>query len=154
MGNDDKRPGPGNPWLMEPRQYTNRLRLMLPSNKASINQAVDEILRTAACCGQLDDARTDLEIALREALANAVIHGNGDSANKRIFVRCYAGPRSGVLVIVRDEGPGFDPRQVPDPRTEERIHLDHGRGVFLMKRLMDVVEFRRGGSEVLLYKAV
>ena len=153
MGNDN-RPGPRTPWPVIPRNYTQRLRLMLPSSKASINEAVEQILNTAACCGDLEDSRTDLEIALREALANAVIHGNGDSKGKRIFVRCYAGPRSGVLVIVRDEGKGFNPQDVPDPRSDERLHLDHGRGVFLMKRLMDVVEFRRGGSEVLLYKSI
>ena len=58
-----------------------------------------------------------------------------------------------MLILVRDQGNGFDPNKVPDPRDADRMHLHHGRGLFLMRALMDYVEFRRGGCEVLLYKA-
>jgi len=53
---------------------------------------------------------------------------------------------------VRDQGPGFDPARVPDPRHPDRRHLHHGRGLLLMRELMDRVEYRRGGREVLLFK--
>jgi len=100
----------------------------------------------------LAKSRADVEIAVREALANAFIHGNGLCRAKRVLLRCYGGPRSGLLVLVRDQGPGFDPARVPDPRHPGRIELHHGRGLLLMRELMDCVEYRRGGREVLLLK--
>lgn len=106
-----------------------------------------------ARCGFSEELRTDLEIALHEALANAMEHGNDGRARRRIFLRCYGGPRAGILIAVRDEGPGFDPDAVPDPRERDRRELAHGRGLFLMRELMDDVTFRRGGREVVLYRA-
>ena len=60
--------------------------------------------------------------------------------------------RKGFIIAVRDEGPGFDPAQVPDPRREDRLHLTHGRGIFLMRELMDHIQHRKGGREIVLYK--
>jgi len=57
-----------------------------------------------------------------------------------------------TLVLVRDEGAGFEPAEIPDPRNNDRLQLDHGRGLFLMRALMDQVEYRRRGREVLLFK--
>ncbi len=140
------------PWPLDRREYDHRLRTHMPSTKQALNEAVGRVLKIARDCGCLDDGEADLEIALREALANAIIHGNAYGAAKSIFLRCYAATNSGILIIVRDEGPGFDPDQVPDPRDEDRMYLHHGRGLLLMRALMDYVEYRRSGSEVVLYK--
>jgi serine/threonine-protein kinase RsbW len=129
------------------------MRCCLPSTKESINEAVNGVVEIADGCGMAEDCRTDLEIALREALANAVKHGNEYGTGKNVFVRCYASAKSGLLVLVRDEGSGFDPAEVPDPRDEDRVHLSHGRGLFLMRALVDFVEHRKDGREVVLYKA-
>jgi serine/threonine-protein kinase RsbW len=102
--------------------------------------------------GCLADHQAELEIALREALANAVLHGNQADETKRVLVRAYCDPGQGFVIAVRDEGPGFDPTQVPDPRGEDRLHLSHGRGIFLMRELMDHIEHRKGGREVVLFK--
>ena len=98
--------------------------------------------------------RADLEIALREALANAIAHGNGSRPGRKVFLRCYGGPRAGILIAVRDEGNGFDPDAVPDPRSVDRRQLAHGRGLLLMRELMDALEFRRGGTEVVLFRSL
>ena len=74
------------------------------------------------------------------------------AAGKRVLVRCYTHEDFGLLVAIRDEGKGFDPEDIPDPRNAERIHLHHGRGVFMMRELMDQVMHRKGGREVVLYK--
>ena len=87
-----------------------------------------------------------------EALANAVLHGNQNIEDKRVLVRAYCDPGQGFLIVVRDEGPGFDPDRVPDPRRQDRRELSHGRGIFLMRELMDHVEHRKGGREVILVK--
>lgn len=129
-----------------------RYRAVLSSTTESINRAVTEVLSLAAKTRCLNGARAEMEIALREALANAVFHGNRGDPDRRVLVRVYGDPGCGVVMAVRDEGPGFEPSAVPDPRGEDRLHLTHGRGIFLMQALMDRVEYRRGGTEVVLFK--
>ena len=123
------------------------------STRESINEVAERVRQeVAGRPGFADDDMTNVEIALREALANAIIHGNENDPNKQVVVSCYCEKGRGVLIAVLDEGKGFDPDAVPDPRGAKRIHLHHGRGIFLMRALMDRVEHRNGGREVLLYK--
>jgi serine/threonine-protein kinase RsbW len=92
-------------------------------------------------------------MALHEALANAVIHGNGENPCKRVFVRCRCYMDGEVSITVRDEGKGFDTATVLDPTAPENRLLTHGRGIFLMETLMDEVSFEDGGSAVRMRKA-
>jgi len=138
-------------WPFDRSTYPIRRRVSLPSTRQSISDAVAVILEVARRCGCAAEQEADLEIALREALANAVIHGNDENENKGVFVRCYGGSDK-TLILVRDEGAGFEPDEIPDPRGNDRVQLDHGRGLFLMRALMDQVEYRRRGCEVLLFK--
>jgi serine/threonine-protein kinase RsbW len=133
------------------RDFPIRFRVSIPSTKPALNRAVKRVLTMARRCGYVSGDLVDIEIAVREALANAMIHGNAEQKTKRVFLRCYAGPRASMLIFVRDEGPGFDPTDVPDPTDDDCVHRSHGRGLFLMRELMDHVEYRRGGTEVLLY---
>lgn len=129
-----------------------RFRIWIPSTNPAMNRAVAKVAQLAVRCGCSEDRQADLEIALREALANAMTHGNARRPGRKVFLRCYAGPRAGILIAVRDEGQGFDPDRVPDPRSTNRKHLSHGRGLLLMRELTDWVAFRRGGSEVVLFR--
>lgn len=94
----------------------------------------------------------DVQLALREALNNAVVHGNAMNAHKVVQVRCRCEFGTGVQITVTDYGEGFDPSEVPDPLTAERLLAEHGRGIHLMKSVMDEVSFKRGGSEVHMRK--
>jgi serine/threonine-protein kinase RsbW len=141
-------------WPFLRRDLPYRLRVWIPSTRPAINGAVDQVCRLAERCGCPEDRQADLEIALREALANAISHGNGLRPGRRVFLRCYAGPKAGILIAVRDQGKGFDPEGVPDPRDPDRQFLAHGRGLLLMRELMDRLEFRRGGSEVVIYQSL
>jgi serine/threonine-protein kinase RsbW len=138
-------------WPLDRSAYEIRRRQIYPSTLESITPAVELIVEVSRRCGCGTDQEADLEIAVREALANAVIHGNSKNEQKKIFVRCY-GADARTLILVRDQGPGFEPNDVPDPRNRERVQLDHGRGLFLMRALMDRVEYRKDGREVLLFK--
>jgi len=140
------------PFVLDRRTLAFRFRRRLHSTTPGINRTVRDILKHARVTGCLADHQAELEIALREALANAVFHGNGSDAAKKVLVRAYCDPGKGFVIAVRDEGPGFDPAQVPDPRREDRLQLTHGRGIFLMRELMDHIEHRKGGREVVLYK--
>ena len=140
------------PFALDRRTLAFRYRRSLESTTPGINRAVRDILKHARITGCLADHHAELEIALREALANAVLHGNRSDAAKRVLVRAYCDPKKGFVIAVRDEGRGFDPSKVPDPRREDRLQLTHGRGIFLMRELMDHIEHRKGGREVVLYK--
>ena len=93
-----------------------------------------------------------VELALREALSNAMLHGNRLDARKLVHVRCRCECGKGVFIVVRDQGNGFDPSKVPDPLAFENLNSEHGRGIHLMKLSMDEVSFERGGTEVHMRK--
>jgi serine/threonine-protein kinase RsbW len=82
-----------------------------------------------------------------------VLHGNSLEAHKLVHIHCCCEPNNGVCIVVRDQGKGFDPSQVPDPLALENLSAEHGRGIHLMKLAMDKVSFGRKGTEVLLHKA-
>ncbi|HZN55435.1 MAG TPA: ATP-binding protein [Candidatus Polarisedimenticolaceae bacterium] len=140
------------PFALDRHTLAFRYRRRLGSTTKAIDRAVRDILKNARITGCLVDHPQELEIALREALANAVLHGNKNDTDKKVLVRAYCDPRKGFVIAVRDEGSGFDPAKVPDPRRPDRVHLTHGRGIFLMRELMDHIEHRKGGREVVLYK--
>jgi serine/threonine-protein kinase RsbW len=93
-----------------------------------------------------------VELALREAVSNAILHGNRMDARKLVHVRCCCEGTKGVFIVVTDQGQGFDPNQVPDPQAVENLGAEHGRGIYLMKLAMDEVSFERGGTEVHIRK--
>jgi len=142
------------PFPLDRRSFVFRFRRSFKSTKEGINRTVKDILKHARLNGCLAGHQAELEIALREALANAVMHGNRQDNTKKVLVRAYCDPARGFVIAVRDEGPGFDPESVPDPRAEDRRHLPHGRGIFLMRELMDHIEHRKGGREVVLFKKI
>jgi serine/threonine-protein kinase RsbW len=113
--------------------------------------AVQTVRKLARKCHCSADRMADIEICVREAVANAIIHGNERHEGRKVLIRAYGDPDRGLLITVRDSGPGFDPALVPDPREEDRLSLGHGRGIFLMRELMDHVEHRRGGTEVRMF---
>lgn len=90
-----------------------------------------------------------VKLAAQEAVSNAFRHGNHGDPNKRISVR-YLVTAAEVLLEVEDEGPGFDPGQVPDPFTRENLHRRGGRGLFLMRAYMSWVSFNREGNRMTL----
>src|SRR5215469_30239 len=93
-----------------------------------------------------------VELALREAVNNAVVHGNRMDSRKLVHVRCRCELGKGVSLIVSQQGPGFDPSRVPNPRAVENLEANHGRGIHFMKSVMDKVSFKRWGREVRLCK--
>jgi anti-sigma regulatory factor (Ser/Thr protein kinase) len=93
-----------------------------------------------------------VELALREALNNAVVHGNRLNAQKLVHVRCRCAVGKGISITVSDQGAGFDWNAVPNPLSVENLTAEHGRGIHLMKRLMDEVSFDRRGTKVHMVK--
>ena len=123
----------------------------LPSEVAAISPFVDKLMRVIRKCRCVPESETGVEIALREALANAIIHGNHGDRRKQVYVRCCCRGDE-VSIDVRDEGPGFDIHKVTDPTAPENIGSIHGRGIYLMKAFMDEVRFDEGGVVVHMRK--
>src|ERR1700726_2473175 len=93
-----------------------------------------------------------VELALREAVSNAMLHGNRMDAHKLVHVRCCCEGAKGVFIVIRDQGDGFDPNNVPNPLAVENLGAEHGRGIHLMNLAVDEVSFERGGREVHIRK--
>jgi anti-sigma regulatory factor (Ser/Thr protein kinase) len=84
-------------------------------------------------------------IAMREALVNAVTHGNRHDPSRKVYVQYVCQPDDSLSIVIRDEGAGFDPSSVPIPKD---MGEDSKRGIHLMASCMDEVQFRRSGTEV------
>jgi serine/threonine-protein kinase RsbW len=123
----------------------------MPSEIKAISPLVNRLIRVIEGSRCVAGNEPPVELALREALSNAVVHGHRMDAHKLVQVRCQCELGKGVSIVVTDQGQGFDPKAVPDPLTVERLE-EQGRGVHLMKLAMDEVSFRRGGSEVHMRK--
>jgi serine/threonine-protein kinase RsbW len=129
-----------------------RLELKLRSELSAISPFVDRLMHLVRKCRWVPGNEEDIRIALREALSNAVIHGNHEDPGKQVYVGCRGGSDE-VSIVIRDEGQGFDTDEIPDATAAENIKSSHGRGIYLMQTLMDEVRFERGGTVVYMQKS-
>lgn len=128
--------------------------LILPSRIEAIGEAAAAAAEFARRLGLNDDEAFGIDMAVREAVTNAVLHGNRQSETKTVEVRFKNSPHE-VEITVRDEGEGFDPRSVPDPTDPQNILKTSGRGILFMNNFMDTVEWiphPEGGTIVRMTK--
>jgi serine/threonine-protein kinase RsbW len=124
----------------------------VPSEISAVSPLVERLMRLIEGSHCITGEEPAVELALREALNNAVVHGNRLDAHKLVHVRCRCKVGEGISLIVSDQGQGFDPRTIPDPLTVENLEADHGRGIHIMKLVMDEVSFEQRGTEVHICK--
>jgi anti-sigma regulatory factor (Ser/Thr protein kinase) len=129
------------------------LTMEMPANPEAISGVTDGVTQLLRRKGWPDDKSMEVELALQEALANAVRHGCGGDPNKR--VQCYVThDASGeVVIVIRDPGTGFDMNAVPDPLAGDNVFKPSGRGIYLINRLMDEVHFADEGREIRMRKS-
>jgi serine/threonine-protein kinase RsbW len=128
------------------------LRQSLPSQVEVISPFVDQLMRFIKRFPNGDGSELDIEIAIREALANAMLHGNQENPRKRVYITSRCSQDGQVLITIRDQGQGFDNGTILDPRAPENILSRNGRGIYLMRALMDEVHFEEGGTVVKMCK--
>src|SRR4030081_1392405 len=144
----------------QPRQSctfnAEKLDLKLSVTLAADRDAVDPVVRSVMnvvretkCAPGHED---DIELALTEALANAVVHGAKNDPSKIIECDVACDDKQGILIIVRDPGTGFDPTKIAKPSQGENIYASHGRGIYLINQLMDEVQFHKNGTEIHMLK--
>src|SRR5260370_26648470 len=125
----------------------------IPSEVKAISPLVERLMRLIEGSHCITGDEHAIELALREALNNAVVHGNRLDARKLVHIRVRCRVGKGISLIVSDHGQGgFDARTIPDPLAVENLEADHGRGIHFMKLAMDQVSFRPGGTEVHMCK--
>jgi serine/threonine-protein kinase RsbW len=115
----------------------------------SVVRTVMNVVREMKCATGQEDG---IELALTEALANAVTHGAKNDPSKIVECDVACDEQRGMLIIVRDPGPGFDPNKIANPCLGENIYSNHGRGIYLINQLMDEVQFHKNGTEIHMLK--
>lgn len=122
--------------------------LELPNDLRSIERSVDYLTEKGSEVGfDLDRLRLNFRVGLTEALANAMLYGNCRDPHKRVRVEARFTP-SEIRIQVTDEGRGFDPGTVRDPTLPSNRVRAGGRGIFLIRQLMDQVEFNERGNSI------
>ena len=134
----------------QPKEPVVRLRFRSDVGRipAAVEQMMSVVRQSECVLGQ----EIEVELALAEALTNAVVHGNRMDPDKWVHVRCTCDPGEGVSIVVRDEGQGFDPDRVADPTIPGGIRSPRAGGILIMQSYMDEVAFEKGGTEVHLRK--
>jgi serine/threonine-protein kinase RsbW len=123
----------------------------IPSDLSAIEPVIQSILNELQKNNYSHDAIFATHLAVEEALANAIKHGNKKDPDKQVFIRFQVdGERA--FIAVRDEGEGFKPDDVPDPTADENIEKTSGRGIMLMRTYMSEVSFSQQGDEVRMVK--
>lgn len=124
--------------------------LQIPSDYQSMSTVEKLIDKVCNNVGVNEDSYGNVLIAVTEAVNNAIQHGNNANASLQIDVAVLDSANS-VCFSIKDQGPGFDFNNLPDPTSPENILKENGRGIFLMNNLADKVEFIGGGNEVSLF---
>jgi serine/threonine-protein kinase RsbW len=121
--------------------------LVVESKLSVISGVYAQILTELEANSYGPDDIFSVHLTLEEAFVNAVKHGNKGDPTKKITVE-YSVCSDKVELVVADEGVGFDPGVVPDPRIGENLYKANGRGLLLMRSYMDVVKFNKQGNRV------
>ena len=128
--------------------------LTLPSRVETVATAAAAVAEFVSRNGVSDDFAFGIDMAVREAVTNAVIHGNSEDEDKSVEIILKSSPDA-VEISVHDQGPGFNPDEVPDPTAEENLLKTSGRGIFFMRSFMDEVVWfvpPEGGTTVRMLK--
>jgi anti-sigma regulatory factor (Ser/Thr protein kinase) len=131
---------------------TCELNLVIPATPSSIPTVSEGVRQLLVGKGWSDDELMKVELALDEALANAIRHGCKNDPTKQVQCVVSTDAAGELVIVVRDPGPGFDVAKVPNPLQGANLLKPSGRGVFLINELMDKVEFADGGREVVMQK--
>ncbi len=125
---------------------------VVQANVNAISPMVDTVMDTVARMGCAAGRELEVETALREALANAIVHGCKNDQSKKVRLCVACDESCGMLIVVRDPGEGFDPSKLANPTVAKNIFESHGRGIYLINQLMDSVRYERGGTEIHMRK--
>lgn len=128
------------------------LDLRLPGDRNAVVGATDAVAATLIRFNVPEEKRMEIVLAVQEALVNAVVHGCESDPSKEVRCRLQREPNGRIVIVVSDPGTGFEPAKLADPNRPENFYADHGRGVYLIRQLMDEVHFENGGNQIRMWK--
>lgn len=129
-----------------------RANITVSAEPGSISAVVNAVSAIAAEMKCAAGKEFEIETALREALANAILHGCGNDRTKQVQCCVACDQSRGMILVVRDPGQGFEPASIPSPVVGQNLYSEHGRGIYLINQLMDQVWYERGGTEIHMRK--
>lgn len=124
----------------------------MPGHVDAIAPLVQRVTDVLIERGVVRGHEMEIALALQEALANAVRYGARNDPAKTVHVTLSCGERQGMKIVVRDPGSGFDPASIPSPVTADGLLSDHGRGLHMIKALLDEVRWENNGTEIHMMK--
>jgi len=129
------------------------LEMDIKSVQTQIHVVEQELEKFGHKAGLSENDIEDFGIATTEMVNNAIRHGNNNDPTKYVHVK-FLVSNSEMRVVVRDDGGGFNPDKIADPLKPENLYKESGRGIFIVRMLMDKVDFRftKAGTEVILIK--
>jgi serine/threonine-protein kinase RsbW len=122
----------------------------MPSVRSAVAPTVERIVGALRQVGLEPDQRTDLAVALAEALSNAAVHGNQLNPRSQVAITLEITPGHQAIIDIKDSGKGFDAGALKDPTDASHLLVPRGRGVFLMRKLVDHIEYTAPGNRVRL----
>ena len=126
--------------------------MTLPNDPDAFRRAESELLDAIQSCGYPEASTFAVRLALEEAVVNGFKHGNAGEPDSTVNLSWSVDPRR-VQIEVEDQGRGFEPKEVPDPRAPENLERPSGRGIMLMRAYMSSVEYNEAGNKVtMLYE--
>ena len=136
---------------MSYQAWNSQTELHIPSEAGAGKLAVDELLNHLQRRQWVEHDIFGVHLAVEEALVNAIKHGNQNDQNKKVHI-VYKMSDDAVRIEITDEGPGFNPSDVPDPTDDDNLEVPSGRGLMLMRSFMSLVEFNERGNGVIMEK--
>jgi len=136
----------------DPQKLSLRVRVTLAADRKAVDPVVEQVMQAVREMKSVNGKEEAIELALQEALANAVVHGAKEDPTKVVECLVMCDEQRGLLIIVRDPGEGFDPQAIPSCTMGENLYSNHGRGIFLINQLMDEVKFHKNGTEIHMVK--
>ncbi|MCK9573409.1 MAG: ATP-binding protein [Candidatus Omnitrophica bacterium] len=127
------------------------IKYQINSDLKNILPVALEIFQKLKSEGVKEDVLFDVRLCLEEAAINAIKHGNKKNKKKLVYITVKFSGRS-IEMIVKDEGKGFDHKNIPSPTKGKNIKKLSGRGIFLIRKLMDSVKFSDGGNKIKMVK--
>ncbi|MBL7072227.1 MAG: ATP-binding protein [Candidatus Omnitrophica bacterium] len=124
---------------------------VIPTNSRLLKKISKKLIKLLKKAEIDEEIIFDIHVSLEEALRNAMMHGNKLDIRKKIMVEAELEP-SIMKIAVEDEGGGFNPSKLPDPTHSENLLKENGRGIYLMRHLMDEVKFENSGRRVTMTK--
>lgn len=125
-----------------------KLDTKIPGDINAVLPVVEKIMSVIREMGCAAGKEFEIEQSLFEVLNNAIEHGIKHDPSKQVQCCVACDHERGMLIVVRDPGPGFDPYSIPSPIMGQNIFAEGGRGIYLINQLMDEVRFEKGGTEI------